>query len=46
MVWEFQKNPLRTRGVKRVDVETIEIDLRSGGQFSPDFMAINLSTLS
>jgi glutathione S-transferase len=26
---------------KRVEVETIEVDLRTGGQFAPDFVAIN-----
>ncbi|WP_273147927.1 glutathione S-transferase family protein [Oceanicaulis alexandrii] len=37
-------SPRRARMViaeKRIDVETVEIDLRSGEQFSPDFMAVN-----
>jgi glutathione S-transferase len=37
-------SPRRARMViaeKRVDVETIEVDLRTGGQFAPDFTAIN-----
>ena len=37
-------SPRRARMViaeKRVEVETIEIDLRSGGQFAPEFAAIN-----
>ena len=37
-------SPRRSRMViaeKRIDVETIEIDLRSGGQFDPAFTAIN-----
>lgn len=37
-------SPRRARMViaeKRIDVETVEIDLRSGAQFSPDFMAVN-----
>lgn len=37
-------SPRRARMViaeKRAPVETVEVDLRSGEQFSPDFMAIN-----
>jgi glutathione S-transferase len=37
-------SPRRARMViaeKRIEVETIEVDLRSGGQFSPEFTAIN-----
>ncbi len=37
-------SPRRARMViaeKRVDVETIEVDLRSGAHFAPDFQAIN-----
>ncbi|MFW5662007.1 MAG: glutathione S-transferase family protein [Oceanicaulis sp.] len=37
-------SPRRARMViaeKRVDVETVEVDLRNGEQFSSDFMAIN-----
>ncbi|WP_306016401.1 glutathione S-transferase family protein [Oceanicaulis sp. MMSF_3324] len=37
-------SPRRARMViaeKRIDVETIEVDLRSGQQFSEDFMAVN-----
>lgn len=37
-------SPRRARMViaeKRIDVETIEVDLRSGAQFSPDFIAVN-----
>lgn len=37
-------SPRRARKViaeKRVEVETIEIDLRSGGQFAPEFQAVN-----
>ncbi|WP_421858053.1 glutathione S-transferase family protein [Oceanicaulis sp.] len=37
-------SPRRARMViaeKRIDVETIEVDLRSGAQFSDDFMAVN-----
>lgn len=37
-------SPRRARMViaeKRVEVETIQIDLRSGGQFAPEFAAIN-----
>lgn len=37
-------SPRRSRMViaeKRIDVETIEVDLRSGGQFAPEFTAIN-----
>lgn len=37
-------SPRRARMViceKRVEVETIEVDLRTGGQFAPDFVAIN-----
>ena len=37
-------SPRRARMViaeKRIDVETVEVDLRSGQQFSEDFMAVN-----
>ena len=37
-------SPRRARMViaeKRVDVETVEVDLRNGGQFAPDFVEIN-----
>ena len=37
-------SPRRARMViaeKRIDVETIEIDLRSGQQFSEDFRTVN-----
>lgn len=37
-------SPRRARMViaeKRIDVETVEVDLRSGEHFSPDFQAIN-----
>lgn len=37
-------SPRRARMViaeKRIDVETVEVDLRSGAQFTPDFIAVN-----
>jgi len=37
-------SPRRARMViaeKRIDVETVEVDLRSGAHFSPEFMALN-----